>query len=593
MAQTEIKVRWLDRDLFIDWGKEGRSTLVSMLFAKRGLRPDQVLRLGQLPNPLDARHPLPGMEQAKQQIVDAIKANRPITIVGDYDCDGATSTTVAMRALRMMGAKSVDFIIPSRFAHGYGISPPVVQAIVDQHGEGPRTILTVDNGISAFAGIEAAKAKGWSVVVTDHHLPADTRPQADAIVDPMVDESTYPGRYLAGVGVVFMLALSVRSQLLKDGFLKERPKLEELLDLVAVGTVADMVRLDPVNLALVDAGLKRIRSGQASAGIKALIEVAGLKDKTDRLRAMDIGFSVAPRINAAGRMSDMAGGIACLLSDDPKEALSLAGSLDTINRERRAVEGEMREQAVNLIQADEHASDSLTTCVMGEGWHEGVVGIVAGRLKDSLGKPAFVFARNDDGTLKGSGRSVEGLHLRDALDEVHKRIPEVLLRFGGHAAAAGCTITPDGFDAFKEAFEDVALKHADALSVQTVETDGAFPAMLWNCENIDDMNQQIWGQGFAAPTFVDDVQITHQRDLRGGHKAGKLRTSEGLEAEFVMWKRTEPLPLDGRIIWSAEVNEWNGRRTPKITIQKLFNPLPSSDQLPVSEQASSASVQPE
>lgn len=581
MTQAHIQVRPLDRTLFLDWRERGESALIAALLARRGFRPEQSLTLSSLPSPLDPEHPLPGMAQAVDEMAEAIDSGRPITVVGDYDCDGATATAVAIRAFRALGAKQVDFIIPSRFAHGYGISPPVVDAIAALHGDGPRTILTVDNGISAFSGIEAAKARGWRVVVTDHHLPAATRPPADAVVDPIVPESTYPGRFLAGVGVVFLLAICVRSKLLREGVLSDRPPLNDLLDLVAVGTLADMVRLDPVNLALVEAGLQRIRDGKASVGVQALIEISGLKEKVAKLRSTDIGFFVAPRINAAGRMADMAGGIACLLSEDPATALALAGSLDTINRERRAVESDMREQAMNLIQADQYASDHLTTCVMGEGWHEGVVGIVAGRLKDTFGKPTFVFARNDDGTLKGSGRSVEGLHLRDALDDVQKLHPDVLLRFGGHAAAAGCTLRPDGFEAFREAFETVAQAHADALSTRTIASDGRFPSEHWTCDEIDQMNQRVWGQGLAAPLFFDEVEITHQRDLRGGHKAGQLRMADGLTAEFVMWRRSDPLPQRGRVLWSAEVNEWKGVRTPKVTIQTWMDPVPEPDLAPV------------
>ena len=464
---------------------------------------------------------LHGAEAAGRLLADALQAGRRIAVVADYDCDGATACAVAMRGLAMLGARpgTLGYVVPDRAVHGYGLSPAVVDLAL-QASPAPELLVTVDNGIASFEGVAHAQARGLAVLVTDHHLPAMVDgvphiPPADCIVNPNQPGCGFESKAIAGVGVMFYVLLAARAELRRRGVFDERsqPRLDALLDLVALGTVADVVRLDANNRRLVAQGLKRIRAGRMQPGIAALFAVAGRDPR--RAAAFDFGFALGPRLNAAGRLADMTLGIECLLTDDAGRAAELAGALDAINRERREVEGGMREQAERMLQAvmpgATPAGLPAAVVLHDPCFHEGVVGIVAGRVKDQLHRPTFVFARGLDGALKGSGRSIPGFHLRDALDLVSKRRPGLLRRFGGHAMAAGCTLEPEGLDAFAEALRGVAAEWLDAATLtRTLRTDGPLALQWFDPATVALLDAQVWGQGFEAPVFCDEVEVLQQ-----------------------------------------------------------------------------------
>ena len=447
------RISSLDNDL------PGLSSVLSRVYANRKIKSESELdySIAQL-LPYDK---LKGIDRAAVLISKAIKNNLKIVIVGDFDVDGATSTTVAVKALTSMGAGNVEFLVPNRFEYGYGLTPEIVQVAVERYH--PDVIITVDNGISSLEGVKAAKQHGIQVIVTDHHLPADTLPDADAIVNPNQPGDEFPSKMLAGVGVIFYVMLAVRALLREQNWFGDNisePNLAELLDLVALGTVADVVPLDYNNRILVSQGLARIRSGKVSAGIKALIDIAG-REK-ERLVASDFGFAIAPRLNAAGRLDDMSLGINCLLSNDLGAAHKMAQQLDDINHARRDIEADMKQQALKILDEmhlDENTTLPFGLCLYDEGFHEGVVGIIASRIKDRWHRPVIVFARTDDNNLKGSGRSVKGLHIRDALDSVAASHPNLITKFGGHAMAAGLTIAEENYDLFTQAFDQEVRRH--------------------------------------------------------------------------------------------------------------------------------------
>ncbi|MDP3225785.1 MAG: single-stranded-DNA-specific exonuclease RecJ, partial [Rubrivivax sp.] len=516
-----------------------------------------------------------GAAEAGRLLADAIQAQRRICIVADYDCDGATACAVALRGLALLGAArgTVNYVVPDRAVHGYGLTPAIVDLALQQQ---PQVLVTVDNGIASHAGVAHARACGLQVLVTDHHLPAlidgaISLPDADVIVNPNQPDCSFESKAIAGVGVMFYVLLATRAELRQRGAFEAaaQPKLDTLLDLVALGTVADVVKLDANNRRLVAQGLKRVRAGRLQPGLQALFSVAGREPS--RAAGFDFGFALGPRINAAGRLSDMTLGIECLVTDDAARAGELAAQLDAINRERREVEAGMRdlaELALDRLMPDAATAPSAVA-LFDESFHEGVVGIVAGRVKDRLHRPTFVFARGADGQLKGSGRSIPGFHLRDALDLMAKRAPGLLLRFGGHAMAAGCTLADaaQGFERFDEALRQVAGEWLDAATLtRTLRTDGPLAAEWFNPQTVALLDAQVWGQGFEAPVFCDEVQVLQQRLVGEKHLKLRLRHA-GQERDAIWFSHAEPLPATVRLAYRINLDEWNGRQRVQMVVE--------------------------
>ena len=556
------------------WALEqaGVPPLLARLFAARGVRAPEELDdgLARLLPP----EGLKGIEQAATLLADMLQQGRRICIVADYDCDGATACAVMLRGLRLLGARpgTVDYVVPDRAVHGYGLTPAIVELALPKR---PDLLVTVDNGIASLAGVAHAKALGLPVLVTDHHLPAliDERielPEAAALVNPNQPGCEFASKNLAGVGVAFYVLLALRGELRRRGAFdsSNQPRLDALLDLVALGTVADVVKLDANNRRLVAQGLRRMRAGRMQPGIAALFAAAG-RDAS-RATAFDLGFALGPRINAAGRLSDMTLGIECLTTDDPSRALELARQLDAINRERREIEAGMREQAElrldEIIPPDEAAPPALA--LFEPEFHEGVVGIVAGRIKDRLHRPTFVFARGADGLLKGSGRSIAGFHLRDALDLVSKRHPELLKKFGGHAMAAGATLEEDGFARFAAAFEQVAREWLDeATLTRTLRTDGPLPPEAFNPATVAELEAQVWGQAFEAPLFCDQVQVLSQRIVGERHLKLRLKAPGGLQRDAIWFGRVEPLPESATLAYRLSLDEYQGQQRVQMVVE--------------------------
>lgn len=504
-------------------------------------------------------------QHAAHVLADAIRDQRHMLIVADYDCDGATACAVALRALRAMGA-SVDFLVPNRFETGYGLSPAVVELAV-QHSSGrPDLIITVDNGIASVDGVDAARKHGIDVVITDHHLPAEMLPDAVAIVNPNQPNCGFPSKNLAGVGVIFYLMLALRAELRHRGIYEPTggPRLDQLADLVALGTVADVVKLDANNRLLVAQGLNRMRAGRMHAGVRALFAVAGRDPK--RASSFDLGFGVGPRINAAGRLADMSVGIHCLITDDEGEALQLARELDQMNQQRRSIETSMRDEAFNAIESAQHDMGA-TVCVYHPDWHQGVVGLVASRLKETYWRPTMAFARADNGELRGSGRSIPDVHLRDALDLVSKRHPGIILKFGGHAMAAGLTLHESAYDTFTIAFDRAVqeLTGKDRFDA-IIETDGSLDSGYANAEAAALLQQQIWGSGFPAPIFRDEFRVRHQRLLKDKHL--KLTLERGHQHFDAIWfNHNMLLPEQIDVAYRLDLNVWNGTVSAQLIIE--------------------------
>lgn len=507
---------------------------------------------------------LEGTREAAERLALARERHQAVTIVADYDCDGATACAVGIRGLRMLGI-TANYFVPDRVLHGYGLTPNVVD-IVGARTPKPDLIVTVDNGISSAAAVDRARELGIDVIITDHHLPGAELPRAQAIVNPNLTGSTFPSKNLAGVGVIYYVLLALRSLLRERGIFdaKTQPRLDALVDFVALGTVADVVKLDKNNRILVSQGIRRIRCGRTHAGLEALFAIAGRDIRTAGVR--DFGFAVAPRINAAGRLGTMENGIECLLSDDPAAALAFAESLNSINTERRELESEMQqlaEAALSNIDLDHHA----TFTIFNPSFNEGVVGLVAARLKERIHRPVIAFAPTENGELKGSGRSIPGIHLRDALDLTAKALPGVVLRFGGHAMAAGLSIKPEGFKVFQAAFEEVIRSRCDAsVFERVVLTDGGLaPDEITEalCQEID---EQIWGQGFEAPLFANEVHVLSQTLLKGTHLKMMLELG-GSRFDAIFFRRKEPLASLTRIAYRPSVNEFRGRRTVQLVVE--------------------------
>ena len=553
------------------WALEqaGVHPLLARLYAARGVQhPDE------LDNALTKLLPpesLLGVASAAVLLADAIANNKRLCIVADYDCDGATACAVAVRGLKLLGAKNVSYLVPDRVVDGYGLTAPIAQRVFDQ---GADLLITVDNGIASMEGVAHAKALGLQVLVTDHHLPAASLPTADVIVNPNQPGCTFESKALAGVGVMFYVLLALRAELRNRGVFAnaaQQPKLDALLPLVALGTVADVVKLDANNRRLVAQGLKRVRALAMPAGMASLFVASGRQAAT--ATTFDFGFALGPRINAAGRLSDMTLGIECLLTDDPAHADELARTLDTINRERRVIEGDMREQAMQVAESlfDEGDEPPPAICVFDPDFHEGVVGIVASRIKDKLHRPAFVFAASQapgkEHELKGSGRSIPGFHLRDALDLVAKRYSGVLLRFGGHAMAAGCTVAEEHFDTFENALSEVAHEWLDAATLQRqLATDGPLAPEYRRVDLVDTLHHEVWGQGFAAPTFSEEVEIISQRLVGEKHLALKLK-HQGQPIDAIWFSHTEPLPTKVTLAFRLDADEWNGVRRVRFLVE--------------------------
>jgi single-stranded-DNA-specific exonuclease len=546
----------------------GIHPLLARLYAARGVNhPDELDdALGKLLPPSG----LLGVDRAAVLLADAIAADLKLCVVADYDCDGATACAVAVRGLRLLGARHVDYLVPDRVVDGYGLTAPISERVKKT---GADVLITVDNGIASVDGVARAKALGLQVLVTDHHLPGAELPVADVIVNPNQPGCGFESKSMAGVGVMFYTLLALRGELRKRGVFDaaSQPKLDVLLPLVALGTVADVVKLDTNNRRLVAQGLKRVRAGALPAGLASLFVAAGRKAEV--ATTFDFGFALGPRINAAGRLSDMTLGIECLLTDDAGRADELAKMLDGINRERRVIEGDMREQAMMIAESlfDEGDEPPPAICVFDPDFHEGVVGIVASRIKDKLHRPTFVFAASaaegKEHELKGSGRSIPGFHLRDALDLVAKRYPGVILRFGGHAMAAGCTVAEEFFDDFENGLNEVAQEWLDAATLtRRLETDGPLNPEYRRVELVDTLHKEVWGQGFAPPTFSEEVEVISQRLVGEKHLALKLK-HQGQPVDGIWFGHTEPLPAKVRLAFRLDADEWNGVRRVRFLVE--------------------------
>lgn len=503
--------------------------------------------------------------EAAVLLADAIARRDRMLIIADYDCDGATACAVGLRALRSMGAV-VDFLVPNRFETGYGLSPAVVE-LAEQHPSGkPDLLITVDNGIASIDGVEAAHMAGMKVLVTDHHLPGDELPDALAIVNPNQPGCEFPSKNLAGVGVIFYLMLALRAELRQRGVYEANagPRLNELADLVALGTVADVVSLDANNRLIVTQGLERMRKGQMQAGLRALFQVAGRDPR--QASAFDLGFALGPRINAAGRLADMALGIRCLITDDEDEAANLARELEDMNQDRRSIEQSMREEALHAAELAE-PDTSATVCVFHPEWHQGIVGLVASRLKEKYWRPTLAFAQGDEGEIKGSGRSIPDVHLRDALDLVSKRYPGLILKFGGHAMAAGLTIEEDNYDVFVQAFEEAVQELTGRYQFDPIiETDGSLEPEHINITVAGLLQKQVWGAGFPAPVFRDNFFVRQQRLLKNKHlKLSLERNGEYFDA--IWFNRDTLLPENIEAAYRLDQNEWNGNVSVQFIIE--------------------------
>jgi len=551
----------------------GITPLFARIYAARGITDKAQLETG-----LSRLLPFTQLKNAQQMAVllaDAIAAQRRILIVADYDADGATACAVGLRGLRAFGAQ-VDFIVPNRFEYGYGLTPEIVRLAAQS---APDILLTVDNGIASVEGVAEANRLGMQVLVTDHHLPGDALPDALCIVNPNQPGCDFPSKNLAGVGVMFYVLLALRAELRSRGAFGEaptlspapspasgrgEPNLATLLDLVALGTVADVVKLDENNRILVQQGLQRIRAGRACCGINALLQVAG--KKYAQASAYELGFVVGPRLNAAGRLEDMSLGIQCLLNDDPVEAAEIASKLDTLNRERRNIEADMQQAALAALEHINPA-DSYSLAMFDETWHQGVIGILASRLKDRFHRPVIAFARSQNGEIKGSGRSIHALHLRDALDLVSKRHPHLLQKFGGHAMAAGLSIREEHFAEFQRAFESIAQEMLSPVDLtRIIETDGVLTREDFSLETAHSLEQQVWGQGFPQPVFESVFPVQNQRVV--GEKHLKLRlNAQGKLIEAILFNQTGPLPEQIRAVYSLGINEYNGTQNLQLIIR--------------------------
>lgn len=537
---------------------------VARALSARGIRSPEDLNeawSGMLPPNL-----LTGIDRAAERLLAARNRGEHVTIVADYDCDGATACAVGIRGLSALGL-SVDYFVPDRVRHGYGLTAAIVDLLAARPNP-PQVILTVDNGISSADAVRHAASLGIDVVITDHHLPADDTPPAVAIVNPNQRGCGFPSKSLAGVGVIFYVLLALRARLRDEGAFtaQTQPRLNELVDLVALGTVADVVKLDKNNRILVSQGLKRIREGRTHPGIAALFNVA--RCNMGNASARDFGFRIGPRINAAGRLATMEYGIECLLTDDPDRARHYAEALNQINQERRELEEEMQ-HAADLAVAAADIEHVHALSLLDDSFSEGVVGLVASRIKEKVHRPTVAFARTADGELKGSGRSIPGIHLRDMLDLVSKTEPGLILRFGGHAMAAGLTIRKKDYDRFARAFEAVVAEHADpAVFERNVLIDGGLAPDEISERLCQTLEHGIWGQGFEAPLFANDFRVVRQTVLKDAHLKLSLELG-GQRFEGIFFRHNAPLLTASRLAYRPTINEFNGRRLIQLLVEAV------------------------
>ena len=570
---TQLKPRSVPPRVQWQLEQQGLHPLLARLYAARGIQTRSELdyELKSLLPPSQLTH----ATDAAILLADALEAQAKILIVADYDCDGATACAVGIRALRAIAADSgaqIDYLVPNRFTFGYGLTPGIVDLAATQN---PDLIVTVDNGIASLEGVARANELGIAVLVTDHHLPAEELPAADCIVNPNQPGCDFPSKCMAGVGVMFYVMLALRAELRERGWFsdgRKEPNLGALLDLVALGTVADVVKLDRNNRILVHQGLKRMQEGKLTPGLRAIFRAAG-RDPA-KATSLDLGFIVGPRLNAAGRLSDMSLGIEALITDDEARALHIAQQLDTLNRERKSIESDMQDQALIHLETLD-TGDGAGICLFDPDWHQGVIGILASRIKDKLHRPVFAFARGDsetaDGELKGSGRSIPGLHLRDALDLVSKRAPGLLLRFGGHAMAAGATIREADLTRFRELFAQIAdelLSPADLT--RTLETDGNLEDSFISINTARMLDNEIWGQGFPAPIFDDEFVVESQRILKEKHLKMRLRKGE-LRLDAIQFNFSESPTPRIRAAYRLAINDFNGVQTPQLMVEHIAN----------------------
>ncbi|PPC95654.1 single-stranded-DNA-specific exonuclease RecJ [Methylotenera mobilis] len=563
---TSITKRSAPVDVVQSLQSSGLSPLMSHLLAARG-----VSNAAQTSIHLNALLPpqqLTNNQAMAKLLAEAIKANKKLLVVGDYDADGATATAVAVKGLRMFGA-NVDFLVPNRFEYGYGLTPEIVKLAATQ---APDIIVTVDNGIASVDGVAVANAMGMQVLITDHHLPGSQTPEAACIVNPNQHGCAFLSKNLAGVGVMFYCLLGLRAELREQGAYQSKPEpnLTELLDLVALGTVADLVRLDENNRILVEQGLRRIRAGVCSHGISAILKVAGREPS--KVMAQDLGFYVGPRLNAAGRLDDMTLGIQCLLAESEKDAVVLAQQLHDLNKQRRSIEADMQ-QSANISLDDITVADQYSISIYESDWHQGVIGILASRIKERHHRPVIAFADGGAGLLKGSGRSIAGLHLRDALDLLSKHQPDLILKFGGHAMAAGLTIKAEDFNLFKLSFEAVVkslLTEADLEAV--LEVDGSLSASDMTYAVAQTLENQVWGQGFPPPLFYDEFEVVNQRILAEKHLKLSLKARSGSSSiliDAIYFNQTQF--LDGPILaaYQLQTNDYNGSQKVQLNIRHV------------------------
>ena len=549
--------------------------LLTRLYASRGVNSQ-----AELDKRLQALLPFTlfkGMPEAVAVLVEALQQQQSILVVGDFDADGATASSVAVLGLRALGAGQVDYLVPNRFEFGYGLTPEIVEVALARN---PAVLVTVDNGISSIEGVAAAKAAGLKVVVTDHHLPAEQLPAADAIVNPSQPGCEFPSKAIAGVGVIFYVMLALRAALREQGWFnttRPEPNLGELLDLVALGTVADVVPLDANNRILVHQGLARIRAGRCRPGIRALLEVAGRP--AQRLVSTDLGFIVGPRLNAAGRLDDMSLGIECLLTDSEPLALDIARELDSLNRDRKSIERDMQQQALATLAAMDLTDSDLPfgLCLFDPDWHQGVIGILASRLKDRYHRPVIAFADAGNGDLKGSARSVPGLHIRDALDAVAARQPGLISKFGGHAMAAGLSLPQANLEAFRRAFDSEVRRQLTAEDLTgRLLSDGELAAGEFNLDLASQLREAgPWGQHFPEPGFHGEFTLVQQRLVGERHLKMVLQLTGGSEVldaiAFNIDPKIWPNPAVQRVLlaYTLDINEFRGRQSLQLMVRHL------------------------
>ncbi|HYW93185.1 MAG TPA: single-stranded-DNA-specific exonuclease RecJ [Gammaproteobacteria bacterium] len=520
---------------------------------------------------------LGGLDAAVDLLAAAVTEGQRVLIVGDFDADGATSSTVALRALRAMGLERVGYLVPNRFEYGYGLSPEIVEVAAR---ESPDVIVTVDNGVSSVAGVVSARQHGIRVLVTDHHLPGETLPAADAMVNPNLRGDPFPSKHLAGVGVIFYVMLALRARLQRDGWLdgrrREVPNMADLLDLVALGTVADVVPLDRNNRVLVSQGLRRIRAGRACPGLLALLQAGG-RDPARAVSA-DLAFAAGPRLNAAGRLEDMSLGIECLCSDDPARATDLAARLDGLNRERREIEGRMQQEAHAYLDGMRLDDSRLPVglCLYDPAWHQGVVGILASRVKERVQRPVIAFARSRDGELKGSARSVPGMHMRDAIGAVATRHPELVGRFGGHAMAAGLSLAEAHYERFARAFDEEARRRLDDnILERVIHSDGELSGAELTLETARVLRDAgPWGQGFPEPVFDGEFEVLERRVVGERHLKLTLGAGNGtLRLDAIAFNHGETwLPEERsrvRAAYRLDVNAFRARERLQLIVEHL------------------------